>query len=246
MPSAAVAFPIKAKVIPFYPTGNFEPAKKEPKRQQVLVKSNGVAAASEAEPITKIEDVHAVIEYFTQRKNWRDLLFFVIGISSALRASDIAKLNISDFFRPDGEFRTELMLIEQKTGKKRTIATRITDQMKDILLKWMEASGQEFGYNDFVFQSQRIGNNHIDPNSYYDILKSACAKLNLPYHIGTHTMRKTFGYWFLETHKNDVTALAALQKILNHSSEKTTLAYCGITKIAVNEMASDVSSLWVK
>lgn len=245
MSNIALALPIKAKTIPFYPTGNLNPICKS-KQKQTLVKSNGVAAASEAEPITKIEDVHTVIDYFTQRKNWRDLLFFLVGISSALRASDIAKLRVSDFFRSDGEFKKELVLIEQKTGKKRTVATKITDQMKDILLKWMNAANQEFSYNDFVFQSQRIGNNHIDPNSYYDILKSACNKLELPYHIGTHSMRKTFGYWFLETHKNDVTALAALQKILNHSSEKTTLAYCGITKIAVNEMASDVSSLWAK
>ena len=55
-------------------------------------------------------------------------------------------------------------------------------------------------------------------------------ELNLPYHCFTHFLRKTFAYWFLQIHKNDMSALATLQEILNHCSEKMTLKYCGIEK----------------
>ncbi|MRD40128.1 tyrosine-type recombinase/integrase, partial [Bacillus thuringiensis] len=39
--------------------------------------------------------------------------------------------------------------------------------------------------------------------------------------IGTHTMRKTFGYWFYKQTKD----VAMLQEILNHSAPKITLKY---------------------
>lgn len=43
--------------------------------------------------------------------------------------------------------------------------------------------------------------------------------------IGTHTMRKTFGYW----HYKQFRDVAELQKILNHSYPEITLKYIGIT-----------------
>ena len=44
--------------------------------------------------------------------------------------------------------------------------------------------------------------------------------------IGTHTMRKTFGYWFYKQTKD----VAMLQDILNHSTPQITLKYIGINK----------------
>jgi integrase len=44
--------------------------------------------------------------------------------------------------------------------------------------------------------------------------------------IGTHTMRKTFGYWHYKQFKD----VAELQKILNHSHPEVTLKYIGITE----------------
>ncbi len=42
--------------------------------------------------------------------------------------------------------------------------------------------------------------------------------------IGTHTLRKTFGYWAFPSGVN----LSVIQDLLNHSSPGTTLAYIGI------------------
>jgi integrase len=44
--------------------------------------------------------------------------------------------------------------------------------------------------------------------------------------IGTHTLRKTFAY---AAYQKGV-PLPEIQKILNHSSQETTLAYMGITQ----------------
>lgn len=68
--------------------------------------------------------------------------------------------------------------------------------------------------------------------------------LNLPYHCSPHFLRKTFAYWFLKIHKNDMSALSTLQDILNRSSEKMALKYCGIEKERQNQMTMDLANLW--
>jgi len=50
--------------------------------------------------------------------------------------------------------------------------------------------------------------------------------------IGTHTMRKTFGYWFYKQTKD----IAMLQEILNHSTPQITLKYIGINKEEKNNI----------
>lgn len=49
--------------------------------------------------------------------------------------------------------------------------------------------------------------------------------------IGTHSMRKTFGYHYYKGTKD----VATLQKIFNHSSEAITLKYIGITQDSIDE-----------
>ncbi len=49
--------------------------------------------------------------------------------------------------------------------------------------------------------------------------------------IGTHSLRKTFGYI---QHQN-VTSIDLIQRMLNHSSPEITLAYIGITRDDMDE-----------
>lgn len=49
--------------------------------------------------------------------------------------------------------------------------------------------------------------------------------------IGTHTLRKTFGYHFYKEKKD----IALLQSILNHSSPSVTLRYIGINQDIIDK-----------
>ena len=44
--------------------------------------------------------------------------------------------------------------------------------------------------------------------------------------VGTHTLRKTFGYHAYQSGVD----ITRIQKLLNHSAQNVTLAYIGITK----------------
>ena len=60
----------------------------------------------------------------------------------------------------------------------------------------------------------------------YRILKSAARQIGINESVGTHTLRKTFGY---HAYRNGAD-ITMIQKLLNHSAPSTTLAYIGITK----------------
>ena len=67
----------------------------------------------------------------------------------------------------------------------------------------------------------------------YKILKSIVAEFGLD-EIGTHTLRKTYGYHMYMQTKN----IALLMEIFNHSSEKVTLRYIGVNQDAMDKAMS--------
>ncbi len=64
----------------------------------------------------------------------------------------------------------------------------------------------------------------------YKILNTAAKKVGMK-EFGTHSMRKTFGFWHYSIHKN----VALLQDIFNHSSPEITLRYIGINQDIVDK-----------
>ena len=58
--------------------------------------------------------------------------------------------------------------------------------------------------------------------------------------IGSHSLRKTFGFWNYELYKD----VAILQEIFNHSSPSITLRYIGITEDMKNETIIGVGNLF--
>lgn len=66
--------------------------------------------------------------------------------------------------------------------------------------------------------------------AYTKVLKEAAAKIGITDNIGTHSLRKTYSYWFLLDHKSAPYATSRLQESLNHSDQKTTLRYAGFSE----------------
>lgn len=118
---------------------------------------------------------------------------------------------------------THIIIIEQKTKKpKRSF---INDLFKRDLTEYIESEG--LGGGDYlVYSNKKDENGEQRPISRvqaYKILKSVGNKVGIS-SIGTHTLRKTFGYHHYQQYKD----VAVLQNIFNHSSPATTLRYIGI------------------
>jgi integrase len=70
----------------------------------------------------------------------------------------------------------------------------------------------------------------------YKILNRAAKKIGIS-EIGTHTLRKIFGYHFYQRTKD----VALLQGIFNYSSLLITLRYIGINQDIIDEAVDDFS-----
>ncbi len=68
------------------------------------------------------------------------------------------------------------------------------------------------------------------------MLNTAGGKIGLK-EIGTHTLRKTFGYHFYKETKD----VALLQNIFNHSAPSVTLRYIGINQDIIDKAIDNFS-----
>jgi integrase len=169
------------------------------------------------QPIREPEKVEAV-KHYLKTKNKRNYMLFVIGINTGLRISDILQLKVGDL--KDHYVR----LRETKTRKQKMI--RITPSLKRELKPYL----QDKEDHEYIFQSRNGGNKPIGRSMAYKILREAADAYNL-IDIGTHTLRKTFGYHFYLQTKD----VAMLQELFNHSSPHITLRYIGINQDSMDK-----------
>lgn len=171
---------------------------------------------STVEPIRDLKDLKKVEQILT--KNTRNLLLFTIGTNCGLRISDILSLNVKDI-----KNKNYILLTEQKTGKFKKIP--INSKLKPMFFEFTKNRNENEPLFITKFQ------NRLNRISAYNIIKSACDEANIEAKIGTHTLRKTFGYHHYKKFKD----VALLQKIFNHSNPNITLRYIGIEQDQINE-----------
>lgn len=171
-----------------------------------------------SDAIKSKKDLKILLEYLKE-KNYSLYCIFSFGLYSGLRISDILKVNIDDI---DKEF---LNIVEKKTGKKKTIP--LNNTIKEILKDYIKNHRIVSEYKNIFISQKRMPYNRC---TIYKMLVQACKECNIDVKIGTHTMRKTFGYHHYKEFKD----VALLQRIFNHSSPAITLTYIGIAQDEIN------------
>ncbi|NCB47151.1 site-specific integrase [bacterium] len=175
------------------------------------------------EPIRDKAQIEAMKTELLKR-GYRDYMLFVIGLNTGLRVGDILKLKVSDI-----RGKSHITLHEEKTKKEKRF--KINEPLKAELEKYT----QDMEPEEFLFKSQK-GNFPISTVQAWRILKAAAEKVGLE-DIGTHSMRKTFGYFYYQQYNE----ISYLQKIFNHSSPAVTLGYIGITQDRIDETIDNFS-----
>ncbi len=164
------------------------------------------------EPIREISDIERI--KLNLAKCPRDFLLFDIGINTGLRISDILNLKVKDVRNKE-----HLILIEKKTKKYKKIL--LMTELKKNINKYIKDKS-----NDTYLFKTRYTNTPISRIQAYRIINIACKAANIKENVGTHTLRKTFGYHFYQRTKD----IVLLQNILNHSSPQVTLRYIGMNQ----------------
>ncbi len=164
------------------------------------------------QPIRDRETIQQVKDIL-KRNGYRDYLLFVAGINTGLRISDLLTLKVLDVRDKD-----HVVIKEKKTGKtKRFLINGCFKQNLDGFINSMSD-------DEYLFQSRNGDNKPLTRMQAYRIINDACKKAGIKDQIGTHTLRKTFGYHHYQQYKD----VAILQDIFNHSAPSVTLRYIGI------------------
>jgi len=175
------------------------------------------------EPIRDIAKIDQIKIYLRSR-NQRDFIMFLLGINSGLRISDILNLKVSDI-----KDRDSIILTEKKTGKEKRFL--LNDTLKSELKDFIAFKEDP----EYLFSRHRSGKKPLDRSTAYRIINNAARAVGISDNIGTHTLRKTFGFHFYQRNKD----VALLQYLFNHSSPSVTLRYIGINQDVADKAMKD-------
>jgi len=180
------------------------------------------------EPIRDIADIKELKKSLAYYGSNRDVFLFTLGINCGLRIGDmltLKKKDIKDY---------QLKLRESKTKKHKTITLGHIKSDIDDYIKFLDDE-------DYLFKSNKLDKNGnqkpISRVQAYRILNKGAESIGIS-DIGTHSMRKTFGYHYYKR-TNDV---ALLMDLFNHSSQSVTLRYIGINQDVLNQSITSAMS----
>ncbi len=154
------------------------------------------------------------------RQSPRNYFLFVLGINVGLRIGDLIPLKVRDLQS------SHIILQEAKTGKSKRFL--INNQLRSEINTYTTGCNPD----DYVFPSRKGG--YIGRIQAYNILNSAAKEVGLT-QIGTHTLRKTFGYFHYKRYKD----VALLQTLFGHAAPSITLRYIGITQDEIDDTLAD-------
>lgn len=160
------------------------------------------------------------IKEILARRSPRNKLMFVLGINTGLRISDILTLTVGDVYK-----KQHIEIREQKTGKVRQI--KVNANLQAAIEEYFKCYDCEES-DKKLFDISRI--------QAYRIINDAARTVGLSDRIGTHTLRKTFGYHHYQKHKD----VAILQNIFKHSSPAVTLRYIGVDADMIDDSIDDL------
>ena len=182
----------------------------------------------------KTEDLKKIREFLRYKNKITFLSFVNIGVNVGLRISDLSTLRFENIDRRNWNYT----LVEKKTKKKRIIKFNVVCKKA---IKELEKYYEELGYSTkegYLFKSLSPYQKKLRLDEPFTIngvskeFKKIEEYLNIPYPLGSHSLRKTWGKNVYDATLN----IALIMKVFNHSSPGITLKYIGIEEEDINKL----------
>ncbi|HEY9881591.1 MAG TPA: tyrosine-type recombinase/integrase [Leptolyngbyaceae cyanobacterium] len=146
----------------------------------------------------------------------RDLCLFTLGINTAFRANELLSIRVGQV--RSLEVGGVLSVKQTKTSKYRQVTLNKT--VVESIRVWLASN--DLGDSEFLFKSQR---GVLTVPTVSTMVKTWCRHVGLKGNYGSHTLRKTWGYW---QRMERGTAVPLLMEAFGHATQQQTLAYLGI------------------
>lgn len=245
------------KVVPFKVITSDTSEKKKVNKDgsECKIHSNKIAGeSSEVYAFKTEEEIKAMIDILNnhieeaatdnQRQiAFRNKLLFVVGINVGIRASDLRELKWSFFFEEDEEgnraFKDSYKIMPKKTaGKRKYVTLYFNNTVKTIIQQYISEYPVE-DLDSYLFPSRK-GNEPVLARSLWRIISDTAIEAGIEQNIGSHSLRKTFGFWRWHEAEDKDKALVILSKLFNHSSVSMTRKYIGILDEEIEDMFNSV------
>lgn len=190
--------------------------------------------------VQPIRDISVIVEIknYLKLTSFRNYLYFSMGIHSGLRASDLLKLQA-------GHVRDQLHInfVAEKTKNRKKKRKRKKfiihpDYYDDLMLyiKDMPDDAYLFASRQKKTKTGAVGE-PIRRETAWRLMNNISKRFNLE-NIGTHSLRKTWGYHLITNAPPEQAAfvMALLMEMFGHETQEETLRYLGLTQDAMDRM----------
>lgn len=203
----------------------------------------------EVYPFTTQEEIKSMIDVFNKRIDeapddnkrqiaCRNKMMFLVGINVGLRASDLVTLKWNFFF-DDGKFKDFYTLQPKKTKKhKKFVKLFFNQAVKKAITDYIEEYPIQ-DMDEYLFKSRK-GNGAITERALWGIIVDTAAEAKIDKNVGSHSLRKTFGFWAWHNANDKNKALVTLQMVFNHSDTNTTMRYIGLLNSEIEDMFNSI------
>lgn len=166
---------------------------------------------------------------FLKSRSARDSCLFLLGINTGIRIHDLLHLHVRDIMTESGEILPYLQP---------SFYTDPPVYLNDNVCSTLQTCIQEgsLQYNDYLFKSRKT-NEPITRQQAYRIINEAAKQSGINDSIGTHTLRKTFGY---HAYAKGI-AISLIQKRLQQSTSSETRHYIGVVNHKLVPIKLDVN-----
>lgn len=209
----------------------------KPKPTRSRYKTNGIRKAHKAEPLYNAEQFNVLGKYILnsgKKYALRDYMMLVFGCTVGDRGSDLLNAKLYEVLNADGTVRDYYETYEQKTGKLNR--NKLTENCKLAIKNYVD-SLSSYNMDDYLIKSQKNGKMTIQ--RMWAILNEYAEGAGLTQNIGTHTLRKTYGYSARRVADGD-SVMDLLQAKYKHSDQRVTKTYLTITQDEIDELADKI------
>ena len=184
----------------------------------------------------KIENSYGKQEKQIARRN---KLLFILGMNLGIRASDIRELRWEFFFDDDGEFRRFYSIKPTKTKKTGKYVKLFFNNAVKIAIKEYINNYPVNNMEDHIFVSRE--GKPITVQTMWNVIKGTAKEAGIKQNVGSHSLRKTWGYWVWHEAEDKNRMLVLLQQCFGHSSTVVTMKYIGISDNDIEDVYMSIN-----
>lgn len=185
------------------------------------------------------EHTRAIQSYLIEKRRWRDLTLFMLGVDTLLRSCDLLKFKYEDVVDVHGNVRTYLTRLQNKT--RRPVECYISEPTRQAVRFFIENNNKQSGDYLFTRLRPRKGQNSNTPitrKAFAELVKHWVSAVGLdPTRYSTKTLRKSRVRHILEKANYDYQVPRLL---LGHSDIRSTVHYCAIAEETALQISSEV------